>query len=118
LSVNGSIRQDALAGEMIFGPAETLTEFSHLEDLAVGDLLLTGTPGGVAIHPPKAMVQRVAALLPDAQKWELFVKMQRRNPAYLKPGDVVMASIRTDDGALDLGTQHNTVTTHSGPSSK
>ena len=118
LSVNGSVRQDALAGEMIFGPAETLTEVSHLEDLAVGDLLLTGTPGGVAIHPPKAIVQRVAALLPDAQKWELFVKMQRRNPAYLKPGDVVTASIRTDDGALDLGTQNNTVTTHSGPSSK
>jgi len=44
--------------------------------------------------------------------------MQRRNPAYLKPGDEVVASIRTDDGALDLGTQHNTVTTHSGPSSK
>jgi 2-keto-4-pentenoate hydratase/2-oxohepta-3-ene-1,7-dioic acid hydratase in catechol pathway len=103
---------------MIFGPAETLTEVSHLEDLAVGDLLLTGTPGGVAIHPPKAIVQRVAALLPDAQKWGLFVKTQRRNPAYLKPGDVVTASIRTDDGALDLGTQNNTVTTHSGPSSK
>jgi 2,4-diketo-3-deoxy-L-fuconate hydrolase len=118
LSVNGSVRQDALAGEMVFGPAETLTEFSHLEDLAVGDLLLTGTPGGVAIDPPKALVQRVAALLPDARKWELFVKMQRRNPAYLKPGDVVTASIRTDDGALDLGTQHNTVTTHSGPGSK
>src|ERR1700739_2411277 len=92
LSVNGSVRQDALAGEMIFGPADTLTEFSHLEDLAVGDFLLTGTPGGVAIHPPKAMVQRVAALLPDAQKWDLFVKMQRRTPAYLKPGDVVTAS--------------------------
>ena len=29
--------------------------------------------------------------------------------AYLQPGDRVAASIRTADGALDLGTQHNTV---------
>jgi hypothetical protein len=28
---------------------------------------------------------------------------------YLKPGDRVTVSIRTADGALDLGTQHNTV---------
>jgi len=112
LSVNGEIRQDAMAAEMVFSPAETLTEFSHLEDLQVGDLLLTGTPGGVAVHPPNAVVQRFAGLLPEARKWDLFIKSQRRNTAYLKPGDVVTASIRTRDGALDLGTQRNTVTTH------
>jgi 2-keto-4-pentenoate hydratase/2-oxohepta-3-ene-1,7-dioic acid hydratase in catechol pathway len=109
LSVNGEPRQDSLADDMVFGPAETLTELSQLEDLAVGDLLLTGTPGGVALQPPNAVVQRIAGLLPDTKRWDLFVKSQQRSRAYLRSGDRVTASIRTDDGALDLGTQHNTV---------
>lgn len=105
LSVNGTTRQDALAGDMVFDPAATLTELSLLERLAVGDLLLTGTPGGVALQPPPAVVQRIAGLLPDAKRWELFVKGQARSSAYLQPGDLVEASIRSDDGTLDLGTQ-------------
>jgi 2-keto-4-pentenoate hydratase/2-oxohepta-3-ene-1,7-dioic acid hydratase in catechol pathway len=109
LSVNGSVRQDSLAADMVFGPAATLTELSGLEQLDTGDLVLTGTPGGCALQPPPAIVQRVAGLLPDAKRWGLFVKSQARSGAYLKPGDCVVASIRTDDGALDLGTQHNTV---------
>lgn len=109
LSVNGNPRQDSLAGDMVFGPAATLTELSTLEHLDAGDLLLTGTPGGVALQPPGALVQRIAGLLPEAKRWELFVKGQARGDAYLKPGDRVVAAIRTDDGALDLGVQHNTV---------
>ena len=109
LSVNGEPRQDSLAGDMVFKPAATLTEFSQLEHFQVGDLLLTGTPGGVALQPPKALAQRITGLMPEATKWNLFVKGQARSSSYLKPGDLVTASIRTADGALDLGTQHNTV---------
>lgn len=109
LSVNGVKRQDALAGEMVFGPAETLTEFSQLETFNVGDVILTGTPGGVALQPPKVLAQRLAGLLPEDKKWALFVKNQAKSDAYLKPGDQIMAQIRTDDGALDLGIQRNTV---------
>ena len=109
LSVNGTTRQDSLAGDMVFGPAETLTELSGLERLDVGDLLLTGTPGGVALQPPPALVQRLFGLLPDRTRWELFIKGQARSDAYLKPSDRIAASIRTADGGLDLGTQHNTV---------
>lgn len=109
LSVNGVKRQDALAGDMVFKPADTLTEFSQLETFDVGDVVLTGTPGGVALQPPRAVAQKVAALLPEDKKWALFVKNQAKSGAYLKPGDQVVTAIRTDDGALDLGTQHNTV---------
>jgi 2-keto-4-pentenoate hydratase/2-oxohepta-3-ene-1,7-dioic acid hydratase in catechol pathway len=109
LSVNGQKRQDALAGDMVFQPADTLTELSQLEKFDIGDLLLTGTPGGVALQPPKTLAQKIAGLLPEDKKWALFVKNQARSSAYLKPGDEVVAAIRTDDGTLDLGTQHNTV---------
>jgi 2,4-didehydro-3-deoxy-L-rhamnonate hydrolase len=109
LSVNGTPRQDGLAGDMVFGPAETLTELSELERLDVGDLLLTGTPGGVALQPPNAVLQRISALLPEGRRWELFVRGQSRSDAYLRPGDRITASIRTADGSLDLGSQHNAV---------
>ena len=109
LSVNGEPRQDSLAGDMVFPPAATLSEFSRLETFQVGDLLLTGTPGGVALQPPKAVAQRVVGLLPEAKKWQLFVRAQAKRGTYLKPGDRITASIRTADGALDLGTQHNAV---------
>jgi 2-keto-4-pentenoate hydratase/2-oxohepta-3-ene-1,7-dioic acid hydratase in catechol pathway len=109
LAVNGAPRQDSLAGDMVFGPAQTLSEFSQLEEFEVGDLLLTGTPGGVALQPPNPTVQRIVGLLPEAKKWQLFVRGQARSSAYLKPGDRVTASIRTADGTLDLGNQHNTV---------
>jgi 2,4-didehydro-3-deoxy-L-rhamnonate hydrolase len=109
LSVNGTPRQDGLAGDMVFGPAETLTELSELERLDVGDLLLTGTPGGVALQPPNAVLQRISALLPEGRRWELFVRGQSRSDAYLRPGDRITASMRTADGSLDLGSQHNAV---------
>ncbi|WP_460606156.1 fumarylacetoacetate hydrolase family protein [Jatrophihabitans fulvus] len=109
LSVNGRLRQDARAGEMVFDPAATLTEASELENFEPGDLVLTGTPGGVALAPPPAIVQRIGALLPEPTKWSIFVKRQLRNPNYLQPGDRLEAAIRTDDGALDLGVQTNVV---------
>src|ERR1700757_1348702 len=80
---------------MVFTPAQTLTEFSQLENFAIGDLLLTGTPGGVALQPPKAFVQRIAGLLPESVKWDLFIKNQAGNPRYLKAGDQVVARSST-----------------------
>jgi 2,4-diketo-3-deoxy-L-fuconate hydrolase len=45
----------------------------------------------------------------DAGKWRAFIAKGQSNPAYLKPGDRIRASIRTDDGAIDLGEQATTI---------
>lgn len=105
LRVNGEVRQRAHCGDMINGPAETLSELSTLEDLDPGDLLLTGTPGGVALAPPGRWLQAAAGLLPERVRWKLFVRGQARRREYLKPGDLVSASIRIPGGAMDLGRQ-------------
>jgi 2-keto-4-pentenoate hydratase/2-oxohepta-3-ene-1,7-dioic acid hydratase in catechol pathway len=106
LWVNGEPRQDATAADMITRPAAALSALARFQPLDPGDLLLTGTPGGTALQAPPAVIGKVGDLLPTPLKWRMFFSRQERNPAYLKPGDVVTASIATDDGALDLGAQH------------
>jgi 2-keto-4-pentenoate hydratase/2-oxohepta-3-ene-1,7-dioic acid hydratase in catechol pathway len=63
LSVNGQVRQDNTVADMIVAPARALTLLSRFQPMAPGDLLLTGTTGGVG----------------DA----------RKPPVYLKPGQVL-----------------------------
>lgn len=109
LSVNGQIRQDSTAADMIVRPALALTLLSRFQPLAAGDLVLTGTPGGTALKAPGKLVERIAALLPPATKWRVFFRRQSANPLYLQDGDVVAAKIASADGRLDLGTQRNLV---------
>ena len=105
LSVNGEIRQDAMATEMIVTPARALTALSRFQPLAPGDLLLTGTPGGTALQAPPKALEKLAGLLPPATKWKMFFQRQDGNPRYLSDGDVITAGIASADGELDLGTQ-------------
>ncbi len=109
LRVNGELRQDMTAADMIYLPVQTLQALTRFQRLDPGDLLLTGTPVGTALSAPPKPVQFVASLLPAATKWRLFFCGQARNPRYLHDGDVVEAGVATDDGAIDLGTQRTMV---------
>jgi 2-keto-4-pentenoate hydratase/2-oxohepta-3-ene-1,7-dioic acid hydratase in catechol pathway len=110
LSVNGSLRQNAVVGDdMIYRPLEALRALTRFQRLDPGDLVLTGTPAGTALSAPPKVVEKIAALLPPALKWKLFFKGQAKNAKYLADGDVVEATVATDDGALDLGTQRTVV---------
>lgn len=109
LKVNDQIRQQDSTANMVFGPAETLTELSGLQDLHTGDLIATGTPHGCALSVPSPAKQRLFALLPEATKWKVFLKVQAKRPQYLKIGDSVETSIVGDQNDLDLGVQRNRV---------
>ncbi len=110
LSVNGEQRQNAVVdGDMMYSPLQALRSLSRFQDLSAGDLILTGTPIGTALSAPPKPVEMISRLLPPAVKWKAFFKAQAGNPKYLRDGDVVEASVRTDDGTIDLGTQRMTV---------
>lgn len=47
--VNGEVRQQARVGDMIFPIDQLVSYVSSLTPLAVGDLIVTGTPGGVGM---------------------------------------------------------------------
>jgi 2-keto-4-pentenoate hydratase/2-oxohepta-3-ene-1,7-dioic acid hydratase in catechol pathway len=111
LAVNGQIRQDAYCAEMIHPPAATLTELAAMHDVNAGDLIATGTPAGCAARAPGKLAMWVFKhLLSDARKWQLFIQKGEANPAYLRPGDRISATIRTDDGLIDLGEQTTRIT--------
>ncbi|MGB8405115.1 MAG: fumarylacetoacetate hydrolase family protein [Mycobacterium sp.] len=110
LKVNGELRQDMHVGpDMIYKPLKALQSLTRFQDLSAGDLILTGTPVGTALSAPPKPIELIGALLPPALKWRAFFKRQASNPKYLHHGDVVEAGVATDDGAIDLGTQRNTV---------
>jgi len=46
--VNGELRQDASTGDMLFDVASLIRRISHYLTLEAGDVVNTGTPGGVA----------------------------------------------------------------------
>ncbi|WP_063002322.1 fumarylacetoacetate hydrolase family protein [Nocardia mikamii] len=109
LWVNGRPRQDMTVADMIYRPVEALRELTRFQRMDAGDLLLTGTPVGTAISAPPKPVEIIGSLLPPKLKWKLFFSRQAQNPKYLKDGDVVEATIGTDDGVLDLGRQRTVV---------
>ena len=110
LRVNGELRQDAIVGgDMIYRPLRALQELTRFQRLDVGDLVLTGTPAGTALSAPPKPIEIIGSLLPPALKWKAFFKSQSKNEKYLKRGDVVEATVRIDDGAIDPGTQRAVV---------
>jgi 2-keto-4-pentenoate hydratase/2-oxohepta-3-ene-1,7-dioic acid hydratase in catechol pathway len=107
--VNGEIRQDRTAADMIVRPVGALEVLTGFQRLSPGDILLTGTPGGTALSAPPKPIELIGNLLPAHLKWKTFFKRQATNPKYLHDGDVVELAVATADGAIDLGRQRTTV---------
>lgn len=57
--VNGELRQDSHTRHLIFSPARQIAHLSQAMTLEPGDLLFTGTPGGVgaAMKPPRFLAE-------------------------------------------------------------
>ncbi len=109
LAVNGTVRQRDSTRNLVFKPAETITELSTFANIAPGDVLLTGTPSGCALRVPPPPIRRIVQLLPEGQFWKLFLKSQGRRAEYLRHGDSISARIFSADGRLDLGEQRTEV---------
>ncbi len=106
LSVNGDVRQRANTEQLIHRPAKVLSELSQQLNLKVGDLLLTGTPGGVIAQSTPASFKALTTLLvKDRERREAFTEDQLQHARFLEPDDEVRVSIKSTDGSVDLGEQ-------------
>jgi len=102
LWVNGELRQNAVvAGDMMYPPVEALQTLSRFQRVEPGDLVLTGTPVGTALS--------TGGKSGGQMDLKSFLAAQAVNPKFLHDGDVMEATIGTDDGALELGRLRNTV---------
>jgi 2-keto-4-pentenoate hydratase/2-oxohepta-3-ene-1,7-dioic acid hydratase in catechol pathway len=115
LWLNGELRQSALSTGMIFKPTETLTHLSRAMDLKCGDLLLTGTPGGVIAQPNSRILEILVTMLMDDQNrqaalCDAFLPLAK----FLAPGDVVTAGLRDVRLGRDLGGQRTRVAAPAG----
>lgn len=109
LSLNGESRQDATTDQLIFKPDETLTELAGFTNLMKGDMLLTGTPGGVILNAsPKVGLAIVMNFTNDKKRREKLIKSQK-DVRYLQPGDQLKLSLETKDGSRHFGSQINTI---------
>ena len=99
LWVNGEQRQAASSDQLIFGPAETLSYIASSIDLKRGDLLLTGTPGGVTAPATPRMVEILKdhLLADDVRRDQLRIEMTKARP-FLKSGDIVTATLADNRG--------------------
>ncbi len=107
LKVNGEVRQKANTKQLLHRPLETLREIQTIFDLRVGDLLLTGTPGGVAMKvKPKTWFEEVMnSTQGDKERFQKFVDDQAASGRYLQRGDRLEATIYSSCGQIHLGQQ-------------
>ncbi len=107
LSVNGTVRQKATLAQLMHKPPATLSLISRSFDLRAGDLLLTGTPGGVSMRvAPKSKWQEIRDLWrTDGEKFRSFVDGQAASGRYLKDWERIEARIFTPDRSIDLWEQ-------------
>ena len=109
LKVNQQTRQQDSTRNMVFKPAETLSEMSQFVNFNAGDVLMTGTPSGCALSIPSPLLVKVSALLPEQKKWQIFIQKQKSTGRYLCIGDEVESSIQSADGKIDLGRQKHRI---------
>lgn len=109
LWVNAELRQTATSDQLIFGPLETLNYIASTMDMKAGDLILTGTPGGVTAPATPRMVEilKEHLLADDLRRDELRIEMTKGRP-FLQPGDMVSATL-VDTRGRKLGGLNNKI---------
>lgn len=61
--VNGEVRQQAPTSDMLFGPQELVSFVSDVMTLLPGDVILTGTPGGIGeLHEGDSVEVRIEGI--------------------------------------------------------
>lgn len=108
LSYKDALRQSANTSQMIYKPAETLTELAGMIDLKAGDMVLTGTPGGVLIGhgSPSRMAEIVTTnLIDDEKRRDEFRKELKSKTSFLQPGETLTLTFRDGHANRDLGGQ-------------
>jgi len=92
--VNGELRQSAPTSNIIYSPLQMLQLVSQSAPggrLRAGDIILTGTPAGVAMSVPR-WKRLLGSLMPRRTVIEKGIGGSINNPKFLRPGDTLQVS--------------------------
>jgi len=89
--VNGVSRQASASADLMYRPSQLLAAAAALagRDLDVGDVVLTGTPAGVAMAVPKWKRRLGELMLDRFGKLDAAIDMYAGGAGFLRPGDLV-----------------------------
>jgi 2-keto-4-pentenoate hydratase/2-oxohepta-3-ene-1,7-dioic acid hydratase in catechol pathway len=92
--VNGVARQASAASDLIYRPSQLLAAAAALagRDLDAGDVVITGTPAGVALRVPRWKRKLGEVMLDRFGKLDAAIDMYAHGAGFLRPGDVVEVS--------------------------
>ncbi|WP_179403268.1 fumarylacetoacetate hydrolase family protein [Burkholderia guangdongensis] len=103
-------RQRAVSSQLIYKPAETLTQLAAIMDLQPGDLILTGTPGGVIAQGTPTFIESLKTqLFDDARRRDELVAEMKTLADFLQPGETLTLTMRDLHSGLSLGGQLSTI---------
>jgi 2-keto-4-pentenoate hydratase/2-oxohepta-3-ene-1,7-dioic acid hydratase in catechol pathway len=87
LRVRGEVRQRARSTALLYPAAELVRFARTVAPLQPGDLIMTGTPAGVALTVRRWQRALVAPLLGRFGRLEMALRRARKGRRYLEPGD-------------------------------
>ena len=110
LDYRGTTRQSANSAQQIYKAPETLTQIATILDLKPGDLVLTGTPGGVLAQGSPTMARILATqLFDDATRRSELVAENKEVDPFLQPGETLALRLRDEANGVDLGGQFSRI---------
>lgn len=110
LIYNDELKQSANTRQLIYKPAETINEIASIMDLKRGDMILTGTPGGVLAHVTPGVAKALQDnLFNDTARRQSFSDELRLSSPFLQPGDVLTLTMNDGSAGMYLGGQKTTV---------
>jgi len=111
LTWRDEVRQTGVTSQMIFKPTETLTFIATIMNLGLGDLLVTGTPGGViAKGTPRINEILKEYMLDDATRRALFTEEAHATVSdFMQVGDLMTSEMSDERGKGFLGGQYTEV---------
>lgn len=77
--VNGDLRQDGSTDDMIFSPVELIQDLSNVVMLRPGDIIMSGTPAGVALHSGQGFLHdgdTVTVTVPKIGTLKTYIKAE------------------------------------------
>jgi 2-keto-4-pentenoate hydratase/2-oxohepta-3-ene-1,7-dioic acid hydratase in catechol pathway len=110
LTLNGELRQKATSSELIFKPIPSINHVARQMDLRRGDILLTGTPGGITSGASERLIQILRDQMMDDETRLVEMREEWAKPRpFMQPGDICACELRDLKSGQFLGGIQNRV---------